>query len=257
MSPSRESRSELERSHTPDAIERRLGGGPTHSYLRDFIYGAVDGSVTTFSVVSAVAGAGLSPGIIIILGAANLVGDGFSMAASSFLATRAEDRQRERARLREESHIQRIPEGEREEVRQIFARKGFSGEDLDRVVEVITSDRRQWVDTMMREELGMATEGPSPWRAALTTFSAFNIIGLLPLLPFILELARSGMTGAPFGWSALLTGIAFFIVGALKGRFLDEKWYLAGLETLGVGGAAAALSYVVGYLIKTATGTMG
>jgi len=109
----------------------------------------------------------------------------------------------------------------------------------------------------MREELGIPTEGPSPWRAALSTFSAFLVIGMLPLAPFAAVAAWSGAIGSPFAWSALLTAIAFFTVGALKGRFLDERWYLAGFETLAVGGAAAGLSYAVGFFIKNLVGTMG
>ena len=236
-------------SHTPEAIQKRLVEGPSHSYLRDFVYGAVDGSVTTFAVVCGVAGAGLSSGIIVVLGAANLIGDGFSMAAGNYLATRAEQAERRRARRTEEEHIAKYPEGEREEVRQIFARKGFSGADLERVVDVITSDKRQWVDTMIREELGLTTQGPSPTRAAFTTFASFVLIGLLPLLPFVWR-SMGGTVSHAFLLSTLVTAAAFFAVGALKGRFVAERWYLSGLETLGVGGSAAALAYAVGRLLK-------
>lgn len=138
------------------------------------MYGAIDGSVTTFAVVSGVAGADLSPGIIIVLGLANLTADGFSMAAGDYLASRTEQHQREKARRTEESHIRLNPEGEREEIRQIFARKGFSGPDLDRVVEIITSNPRQWVDTMMCEDLGLQLKGPSPLHAAFSAFAAFS-----------------------------------------------------------------------------------
>ena len=130
----------LEKTHTPSAIRKRLQFGVQHSYLKDFIYGAIDGAVTTFAVVSGVAGAGLSIKIVIILGLANLFGDGFSMAVGNFLGTRAEEQLREQARKEEEFHIQEIPQGEREEIRQIFAAKGFAGRELEKVVEVITAD---------------------------------------------------------------------------------------------------------------------
>ncbi len=245
-----ESLAELKLTHTPAAIRARLAYGVQHSYLRDFVYGAIDGTVTTFAVVSGVAGAGLSTTIVIILGLANLVGDGFSMAAGNFLSTRAEEELRRKAERMEEEHIQTIPEGEREEIRQIFAAKGFSGKELENAVKVITSNREQWIKTMVQEEHGMPLSGPSPWKAALATFCAFMFVGMLPLISFCFQLIYPHTQFDPFKISAVLTCCAFFAVGALKAKFVGERWFISGIETLFVGGSAAFLAYMVGVLLK-------
>ena len=172
------------------------------------------------------------------------------MGVSNFLGTKAEEQQRQQARRLEEHHIEVLPEGEREEVRQIFAAKGLSGSELETVVETITSDVNRWVETMMREELGFALHGPSPWRAGASTFAAFTLLGFIPLLSFVLKLAWPGLIEYPFSISALLTGIAFFGVGAVKCLFVDESWYRAGLETLLIGGVAATLAYLAGAILK-------
>ena len=236
--------------HTREAIQQRLHIGPQHSYLRDFIYGSIDGSVTTFAVVSGVAGAKLSSGIVIILGVANLVADGFSMAMSNYLATRADRERTEKARSIENEHIEMYPEGEREEIRQIFERKGFSGEQLEQMVNMITADRDRWVDTMIQEEYGLALEERSPLRAAVVTLVAFVLLGSLPLVPFILDFAKLSQFAHPYQVSTLLTALSFFTVGAVKSRFVTQPWYLSGLTTLLAGGAAAILAYAVGAVLR-------
>jgi VIT1/CCC1 family predicted Fe2+/Mn2+ transporter len=236
--------------HSPEAIRERLEAPPRQSYLRDFIYGAIDGAVTTFAVVASVAATGLSSGVVIILGLANLLADGFSMAAGNFLGTRAEIQSRARARRNEELEIRTHPEGEREEIRQIFAAKGFDGEVLEQVVEVITSDKKRWVDTMITEEHGLPLHNPSAWKAAGVTYVAFIIVGFIPLITYILEYLVPGTVADPFWMAALLTGGAFFIVGTLKSRFVGKSWMAEGIETLSVGALAAGIAYLIGLMLK-------
>ena len=130
----------LRGEHTKEAIARRLNAGRQQGYLGDFMLGAVDGAVTTFAIVAGAAGAGVSNGIVLILGLSNVLADGFSMAAGNFLRARADQELLEHFRRMEETHIDRIPEGERDEIRQIFQSKGFEGPMLESIVEVITKD---------------------------------------------------------------------------------------------------------------------
>jgi VIT1/CCC1 family predicted Fe2+/Mn2+ transporter len=230
----------MEHEHSIEAIQKRLAAGPQQNYLRDWIYGGIDGSVTTFAVVTGVTGARLPAIVIVIMGFANLIADGFSMAASNFLGTKAEHDDFRRLESIEQRHIELDPEGEREEVRQIFAGKGFDGADLDRVVELITSDRERWVQTMLRDEYGLPQAARSPWLAAASTFSAFAICGFAPLIPFLIGISHA------IQLSIFLTGIVFFAIGSAKSRWSTASWWRSGLSTLFVGAVAALLAYVVG-----------
>jgi VIT1/CCC1 family predicted Fe2+/Mn2+ transporter len=234
----------MEHEHSVEAIKERLSAGPRQNYLRDWIYGGIDGSVTTFAVVTGVVGAQLSPMVILIMGFANLLADGFSMAASNFLGTKAEHDDIRRIEAIERRHIELAPAGEREEVRQIFSQKGFAGADLDRVVELITSDRERWVQTMLSDEYGLPREARSPWLAAIATFSAFIICGLIPLVPFLFGWTK------PFALAIVMTGGVFFAIGSLKSRWSTVSWWRSGLSTLLVGGIAASLAYAVGIALR-------
>ena len=235
---------DLEHKHTPEAIAKRLDAGPDQSYLRDWVFGGIDGAVTTFAVVTGVVGAQLSPRVILILGCANLLADGFSMAAGNFSATRSEREQFEHYKRVEQRHIRETPEGEKEELRQIYQRKGFVGVELERMVERIASDKDLWVRTMLTEEYGLPLEIRSPWSAAFTTMTAFVACGLVPLLPWLLDFP------APVAWSVGLTGATFLVIGSLKGRWSVRHWIWTACETLAIGGGAAALSWVIGRLLR-------
>lgn len=241
-------RKAIEEEHTAEAIAGRLQADMAHSYLGDFVLGAIDGTVTTFAVVSGVAGAGLNTGVAIVLGLANIVADGFSMAVGNYLSTKSRHEIVHRARNREELHIAVHPEGEREEIRQIFQAKGFSGEVLDEIIEVITSDRKRWIDTMITEELGLQLKPSAPIKASLTTFFAFMLAGLVPLAP--LFFADTLGSEATFAASAFGTAVTFCLIGLVKGRVIGGSLAYSALETLLIGGCAAGLAYLTGAWLK-------
>ncbi len=235
--------------HTPEAVRVRLAGGPARSDLRDVVYGAIDGTVTTFAVVAGVAGAGLDAAVVIVLGVANLVADGFSMAVSNYLGVRAEEQRRRRLRREEEQHLDLVPEGEVEEVRQLLARWDLEGRVLDDVVEAVTSDRRRWVDVMLRLEHDLPARPMHPVRAAAATLVAFVSVGAVPLVPFVVDEVWPAAIGSAFAWSTALTGLGFAAVGVAKARVVEAGAWRSGLETLAIGGAAAGLAFAAGTLL--------
>jgi VIT1/CCC1 family predicted Fe2+/Mn2+ transporter len=234
----------LEHGHHPGEIARRLEMGPKASYLRDWVYGGIDGTVTTFAIMAGVVGADLSAGVVIVLGIANLLADGFSMAAANYSSTKTEIEEYQQIRRMEERHVDLAPEGEREEIRQIFQAKGFKGRALDTAVEVITERRERWIDTMMTEEHGMPPVNRSPVRSALYTFLAFVLCGSVPILAYLLGLSH------PLPLATAMTGATFFAIGSLRSRWSPTPWWRAGLETLAIGMAAAGVAFAVGYLLQ-------
>jgi VIT1/CCC1 family predicted Fe2+/Mn2+ transporter len=238
----------MEHEHTREAIRKRFALGPRQSYLRDWVYGGIDGTVTTFAIVSGVVGARLSPQVILILGGASLIADGFAMAAANYLATRAEHEEFRHAEAVEHRHIDTFPEGERDEVREILLGIGISGELLDRVVEAVTADRDQWVRMMIRDEYGLPAAVRSPWRAAVATFSAFLVCGFVPLVPFVAGAASA------FWTAAAITSLMFVVIGALKSRWSVRPWWMSGLETLIIGGGAAVVAYAIGAWLRGIAG---
>lgn len=228
--------------HSPQEIAERIRNPKGRGVLRDAIYGAIDGTVTTFAIIAGVAGAGLSPFVIVVLGLANVLADGFSMAVANYSGAKADQDNLRRIRKIEERHIRDYPEGEWLEAREILALKGLSGAVLDRATDDITRDRETWIDLMLEGEYGLGGVDAQPFRAALTTFCAFLVAGMVPLAPFLLGLE------AAFAFSAAITLIGFFAIGALKSVWSLSPWWRSGLETLLIGGAAAAIAYGVGAL---------
>ena len=218
-------------------------------YLGEFVYGGMDGSVTTFAVVSGAVGANLDEAVIIILGIANLLADGFSMSVGAYLSQKSERDNYRRHREQEYWEVDNIPEAEEEEIRQIFREKGFEGELLERVVGVITADRDRWVEVMMKEELGMIEESKSPLAVGGVTFVSFITVGLIPLLVYIWDLIYP-FRGDMFLWSCILTSLAFIIIGFLKTYVTGTSHWKGILETLILGAIAAAVSYFAGDLLQ-------
>ena len=221
-------------------------------HFDDFIYGSIDGAVTTFAIVAGVVGAGLSPGIVLILGFANLFADGFAMAAAAFQAKKTKNEFIEMKRREEEIDVDKHKEEEIEEIRDIYRKKGFKDELLEEIVRIITSRRKVWVDTMMKEELGLIEDEKEPLNSSVSTFVGFNLIGVIPLIPFIIYMIFDlEITSNTFVYSTISVVAAFLIVGMIKGKIVKKSIMRSGIYTLIIGGVAAIVAYIVGYGINS------
>jgi VIT1/CCC1 family predicted Fe2+/Mn2+ transporter len=240
-------------AHDPRRIahaSREEHGGAGSQYLGEMVYGGLDGIITTFAVVSGVAGAQLGMNVVLILGVANLLADGFSMGTGAYLSAKSEHEYYERERQREAWEVEHFPEGERAELFELYRKQGYPEEDARQLVAIKTRDRERWVESMMVEELGMLTEDRNPFRIGLATFAAFVAAGSVPLLVYLLAMAVAIPAAALFPVSLALSGLALFGLGAAKVLVTQMSAFRSGLEMLLVGGLAAGVAYAVGALLK-------
>ncbi|MDT0644411.1 VIT1/CCC1 transporter family protein [Zunongwangia sp. F363] len=219
-------------------------------YISEFVYGGIDGAITTFAVVAGAEGASLGITVVIILGIANLIADGFSMSVGNFFSTKAERDLYEKHKQVEYWEIENLREKEIDEIREIYAAKGFHGELLEQVVEVIIADKEVWVDTMMKEELEMVKDDKTPFKTAGVTFFSFLLVGSVPLLSYFFAGTTEASDQQLFLYSCILTAIALALVGNLKSMVTERNVFMGIFETVALGGLAAILAYFVGDILE-------
>lgn len=221
-------------------------------YIGDLVYGANDGIITTFAIIAGASGASFPPIVVVILGLSNILADGISMGASNFLGKKSEQDYAKAQREKEAWEIEHLKELEEEEIREIFEKKGFTGKDLEKAVKIITSNKDIWIDTMMKEELGITIEDKDdPKKHGLATFVAFTAAGFFPLLSYLIP-----GTNNHFLISSIVSGFTLFIVGALRTLITTVSFIRGGLEMLIVGSLAASVAYLVGALLEKLLQTM-
>ncbi len=231
--------------HSAAEHQHKKGG----EYLKSGVYGGLDGIITTFAVVAGVAGASLSATTVLILGFANLIADGISMAVGDYLSTKAEKEYQKKERERETWENDNFPEGEKKEMVEFYTNKGFTVEDSKKLVTIISKNKEAMVDIMMVEELGILETNESPLRNAIVTFTSFIIFGFVPLIIYVVAWLVPTVEYNSFFVASILTGITLFILGAVKVRLTGKNWVISGFEMLVVGGIAATAAYGVGYLL--------
>ena len=236
--------------HNENALHKHTGFLKKYEkYLGEFVYGGIDGCVTTFAVVAGSVGAGLDSAIIIILGFANLLADGFAMSVGAYLSNKTKKDNYNKHKQIEYWEVDNLPELEKEEIRVIYKEQGFEGELLEEVVKVITSDKDRWVNVMMKEELVMFDEDKSPVIIGGVTYFSFILIGIIPLLVYVIDYIYP-VNNNLFLISSILTAIGFIIIGWLK-AFVNQTMFRKGiLETLLLGGIAALVAYYIGDFLE-------
>jgi VIT1/CCC1 family predicted Fe2+/Mn2+ transporter len=223
------------------------GGAGT---LRAIVFGASDGLVSNLSLVMGVAGATSEPSIILLSGIAGLLAGAFSMAAGEYISVRSQVEVLERQIALERAELAAIPDEEFEELVAIYQSKGMPEADARRFAEHIFADPELALTTLVREELGLDRDGmSSPWAAAGGSFCAFVIGAVIPIIPFLF-----GSGDAVLVVSFLASLVGLFVLGALVSLLTGRNLVFSGLRQVGIGAAAAIVTFAVGRLIGVNVG---
>jgi VIT1/CCC1 family predicted Fe2+/Mn2+ transporter len=209
-------------------------------FVRDVVIGMADGLTVPFALAAGISAAGASTHLVVTAGLAEIVAGAIAMGLGGYLAARSDQEHFLSEERREYSEVDKLPDQEQNELREIFSRYGLQDPHLEPVIAALSADKKRWVDFMMRFELGL--EQPNPQRApasAATIAASYFIGGLIPLAPYIIEtdVKRALLL------SVVLTGIALIVFGAVKGSLTGVNPFRSGLQTLLVGGLAAGAAY--------------
>ena len=217
------------------------------NYIRDVVFGFGDGVNTSLGIVAGIGGATVGVDIVILAAIIGMFTGAKAMAVQNYLAVKSQIEILQSEIKREEYEIENTPEKEREEIVEIYKSKGFAGEELNMVVNKITSNKGVWLRTMLTEELGLNLEIlGSPIKGAIVMFISFLVGGILPILPYFIV-----KTGLINNFTALLIAISIsltssFVIGAIKGRLAKKSWIKGGLEMSLLGTGIALLGYGIG-----------
>lgn len=224
-------------------------GSQMAQYLGNAVYGALDGTVTTFAIIAGAIGAQLPIEIIIILGLANLFADGFSMATGSYLSEKSKLDYLDKLVGEKETLITKETDTAQEEVEEIYKEKGFKGKDLSRAVHIVTARRSTYLSEILSAE-GINTATIKPFTISSITFLAFVTVGATPILLLFIK------PDITFAQLLITIGTVLFIVGSLRSRISALSWWRGGLEIMIAGISASLIAYIIGdTLTRVVAGT--
>ncbi len=218
------------------------------NYIRDIVLGANDALVSIFALVIGVVGGGLSSYDIFIAGIAGTVAGAISMAIGEYISTKSQEQIYDAEKRREKEHIKHFFEDEKEELKEMYAKKGFSGELLEQIVDTIASDADVMLKVMMEEEFGIKEEERrNPYVAMIFVFIAFLIGSLLPVLPF--AFITNATTAGLIATIGSILGL--FTVGVIKSHLAETNWIIGGGENALLGLAAGIITFLIGTILTT------
>jgi VIT1/CCC1 family predicted Fe2+/Mn2+ transporter len=238
--------SEHSHSHTEHHEEASRGAA-----LRNFVFGTSDGLVTVLAFVAGVSASLATRRLVLMAGLAEMFAGAVSMGLGAFLGTRAERDWYERERRREEMEVAKIPHLEKEELRDIYRKKGLDGETLERVVEAFTASEKRWVDIMMAEELGLQPVEGSAWSAGAIVGVSYVLAAAVPLLPYLFFVGPRALLA-----SMAITAVALYGVGVGKARLTQRPELRAGIETMAAGLVGTAICWGIGRLVAHVAGAV-
>lgn len=219
-------------------------------YLGEFVYGGIDGSVTTFAVVAGSAGAGLDTSVVLILGCANMIADGFAMSVGEYLSTKTEIDNYYKKRRNEGKALESRPDLVRKEVGTIYEARGLCGKCLEDAVDSVMEKKETTLDVLMTHKHEIFPESRSPVMTGGMTYLSFVIMGTIPLMAYVWGMFHTLTDTQLFFWSCVFTAIGFSFIGILKSAITETSKIRGMIETLSLGGIAALVSYYVGDILE-------
>jgi vacuolar iron transporter family protein len=225
-------------------IERHFTAGEV---VRDVVIGMSDGLTVPFALAAGISGAIDNSRLVVVAGLAEIAAGSIAMGLGGYLAARSDAEHYASERIREEREVEEIPDEEAREVQQVFTEYGLTKEEAAPVIDAMTKKPKEWVDFMMRFELGL--EEPDPKRAvqsAATIAGSYIGGGFIPLAPYmIIHSSRQALI-----WSAAVTLMALGIFGYIKGKFTGAKPRRSALQTIVIGGLAAGAAFLIAKAIS-------
>mmetsp|Transcript_13137 Transcript_13137/g.15910 ORF Transcript_13137/g.15910 Transcript_13137/m.15910 type:complete len:306 (-) Transcript_13137:727-1644(-) len=224
--------------------------GEGGKYVKSLVFGGLDGIITTFAVVAAVAGGDLSRRVAVLMGFANLLADGMSMGFGDYLSSKAELEYAKSETSREKWEMDNYLDGEKKEMIELYMEKGISEDHATTVIEILAQYPSFFLDLMVTQELGIMPpdDADNPAMNGVVTAFAFFIFGLIPLLSYVILPNLDDQTC--FIVACVLTALTMATLGAVKATFTRQNKLKSGALMLVNGGAAASAAYLAGWAIS-------